>query len=99
MITLDLTPPLFAALRAGFEAGICEEGPIEQEMLAGLRMALEEAAAAGSRQSEVRVTLESSYELFILADCFEVGAEISPDVTVPQWEAILALMEQARPPA
>ena len=98
MITLRIEPHLFTALCAGVDAGACDDGPVEQEQVADLRLALGEAAASALPGLPIVLTLDSVYELFILADCFQVGAEFSSSVTDDQVAAILALLEQARPP-
>jgi|HubBroStandDraft_5_1064220.scaffolds.fasta_scaffold1063030_2 hypothetical protein len=97
MLTLRFAPHLFAALRAGFEAGAGDDVPLEQEQVAGLRLALAEAAAGAVPGLPIIVTLESVYELYALADCFEIGAEVSAEVSVDQRQSILALINQARP--
>ena len=96
MITLRVEPSLFSALRAGFEAAVCnDDAPISPQLLTRLRPALAAAAVTAPRGRPILVRLESTDELYTLGDCFAVGGEGHPHVTDAQWDAINALIDQA----
>jgi hypothetical protein len=95
MIMLRIERDLFSALRAGFEAAACDaDAPISPQLLSRLRPALADAAATAPPRQPILVMLESVAELYALGDCFAVGGEGHPRVTVAQWEAINALIDQ-----
>ena len=95
MVTLCIKPHLFAVVRASFEAASPDDARIESKLLDRVRMALTEANATALPGLPVLLMLASPDELDVLAGCFEVGAELHPGVTADQWDAILALIDQA----
>jgi hypothetical protein len=96
MIVFSIGPPLFSALRAGFEAAAyAVDAPISPQLLSRLQPALADATAKSRRGRPILVMLESTAELYALGDCFAVGGEGHPDVTADQWDAINALIDEA----
>ena len=95
MVTLRIEPHLFNALWAGFDTGASDDAPIDPELVGRVRTALTEAAATALPGLPLILTLGSADELDVLAVCFEVGAELHPNVTTDQWDAIQAMIEQA----
>jgi hypothetical protein len=96
MIAFSIGPPLFSALRAGFEAAAYSvDAPISLQLLNRLRPKMAGAAARSPRGKPILMMLESTEELYALGDCFAVGGEGHPDVTSDQWEAINALIDAA----
>jgi hypothetical protein len=97
MITLRVPAHLFGVLRSGFEAGACDDAPLDPKLIGKLRATLIEADVTSMPGLPVLLTLESDFELQALTACFEVGSETDADVTDDQWLSVKNLMEQASP--
>ncbi len=98
MPVLRLPPHLLAPLCDGFAAAAGDpQAPLDALLLAAVRGALARAEAAQRPGLPVVVPLTAP-ELAVLAACFEVGAEGLDSVGDAQWDAILALLEQAARP-
>ena len=95
MVTLRIPPHLFALLRSGFDAGACDDAPLDSRLLSKVRAALIEAGVAATPGLPVILTLETGDELQSLTACFEVGSETNPGVTDDQYLAVQTVLEQA----
>jgi hypothetical protein len=95
MITLRIETHVFTALRVGFDAAANDDAPVDPELLDRVRTALTEASATALPGLPILLTLASAYEMDVMAACFEVGGECNPAVSDDQWDAILALIDQA----
>lgn len=95
MITFRIPPHLFLLLRSGFDAGACDDAPLDSRLLAKVRAALIEADVASMPGLPVILTLETADELQVLIACFEVGSETDPFVSDDQYIAIQTVLEQA----
>ncbi len=79
MITLRVEPSLFSALRAGFEAAVCnDDAPIRPQLLTRLRPALAAAAVTAPRGRPILVRLELTAELYALGTASRLAAKAIP---------------------
>lgn len=95
MITLRIPQHLFALLRSGFDAGACDDAPLDSKLLSKVRSTLIEADVASMPGLPVMLTLEIADELQALTTCFEVGSENDLAVSDDQYLAVQTVLEQA----
>lgn len=96
MPALRVEPHLFAVLCSGFAMAASDpQAPLDPLLLDAVRGALARAEAARLPGLPVVVRL-SRPELAVLAACFEVGGQGMDSISDDQWNAIGALLEQAR---